>query len=420
MAERGTLGEILQSLGKISEAQVEEALVHQRAHGGYFGEALVALGMVSAEEMEWGLASQFDLPYVFPDPAAVDPDAVALVSPEWALARLTIPIMKTGNTLTVVVDSPLRTEAVEELASRTGLEIQLALSSPVQIRELIRQVYARATAREEPEPAHPCSLEEGLGRALEADAHRFGISARHHRAWFWYDDAGTVRRRLLDTHWEPALDDVLEPTASQQIGDRKAAVFSGLLVRDGITSRVDVRYLAGGAGREFLFRPVEDPDVSPHELPAPDPGVLTEVRILARSGSARFIVTAEPAVLARDLLHDLPALFFEPSWRSAHIRSGEDREDRDVFTVHLPPEPETWPGELEALRAFHFDVVTVDLPGDPGTWAAAALDAASVAFILWDPGMDPTAAWEAGIRWRLHVARKEGGHLAWSLASLEN
>ncbi|HSG47399.1 MAG TPA: hypothetical protein VLA43_06295 [Longimicrobiales bacterium] len=420
MGDRRTLGDILQRLGRISQDQVDEALAYQRAHGGYFGEALVALDLVSPEEMEWGLASQFDLPYIFPDPASVDPDAVALVSPEWALSRLTIPIMKTGNTLTVVVDSPLRTEAVEELASRTGLEIQLALASPMQIRELIRQVYARATAREEREPAHPCSLEEGLGRALEADARRFGISARDHRAWFWYDDAGTVRRQLLDTHWERVLDGVLEPAPSRQIGDRTSATFSGLLARDGITSRVDVRYLAGGGGREFLFRPVEDAQPSPQDLQAPDAGVLTEVRLLARSGSARFIFTAEPPELARGILHELPALFFEPSWRSVHISTREAPDDRDALMVQLSPEPGTWPGELEALRAFHFDVVTVDLPGDPGSWTDTALDVASVAFLLWDPGLDPAVARDAGIRWRLHVARKEGGHLSWSLASLDN
>jgi len=420
MTDRRSLGDILQRLGRISEDQVNEALAYQRSHGGYFGEALVALGMVSPEEKEWGLASQFDLPYVFPDPAAVDPDAVGLVSPEWALARLTIPIMKAGNTLTVVVDSPLRSDAVEELATRTGLEIQLALASPVQIRELIRQVYARASAREEEEPVHPSSLEEGLGRALEADARRFGISARDQRAWFWYDDGGTVRRRLLDTRWEGALEDVLDPPPAQQIGERESVAYSGHLTRDGRTSRVDVRYLAGGRGREFLFRPVEEAEASPHGLPSPDAGIVTEVRLLARSGSARFIVTGEPSALAREVLHHLPSLFFEPSWRSVHIDAGDPGTEPEVFTVHLSSDPDTWAGELEGLRAFHFDVATVDLPGGIGAWADAALDVASVAFILWDPTSDPATACDAGIRWRLHVVRREGDHLAWSLESLEN
>ena len=85
MPERHTIGQILLSHGRIDATQAARALEYQRDHGGYFGEALLALGMVTQDELEWGLASQFDLPYVFPDADAVDPDAVALVSPEWAL-----------------------------------------------------------------------------------------------------------------------------------------------------------------------------------------------------------------------------------------------------------------------------------------------------------------------------------------------
>ena len=97
MAERRTIGQILMSFGRISEQDVAQALEYQKERGGYFGEALLACGLVSEEELEWGLASQFDLPYVFPGPDAVDPEAAALVSPEWALSHLTLPIMKAGK-----------------------------------------------------------------------------------------------------------------------------------------------------------------------------------------------------------------------------------------------------------------------------------------------------------------------------------
>ena len=74
MSERRTIGQILSSVGRISEDDVAEALEYQRQHGGYFGEALLACGHVKAEELEWGLASQFDLPYVFPDADSVEPE----------------------------------------------------------------------------------------------------------------------------------------------------------------------------------------------------------------------------------------------------------------------------------------------------------------------------------------------------------
>ncbi|HKK94163.1 MAG TPA: hypothetical protein VJ925_12065, partial [Longimicrobiales bacterium] len=143
MATRQNIGDILMGFGRISQEEVDRALEYQRENGGYFGEALIALGVVSPKEIEWSLASQFDLPYIFPEADSVDPEAVELVTPEWALAHLTLPITKTGSAVTVVVDSPIRSEAVDKLAQRTGYEISLALASSSHIRELIREVFAR-------------------------------------------------------------------------------------------------------------------------------------------------------------------------------------------------------------------------------------------------------------------------------------
>ena len=62
MAERQTIGQILMGFGRIGEEDVTRALEYQREHGGYFGEALLAMGFVTQEELDWGLASQHDLP----------------------------------------------------------------------------------------------------------------------------------------------------------------------------------------------------------------------------------------------------------------------------------------------------------------------------------------------------------------------
>ncbi|MDX1567754.1 MAG: hypothetical protein R3223_08125, partial [Longimicrobiales bacterium] len=162
MAERQNIGEILKSFGRIDQDDVGRAVDYQQQHGGYFGEALVALGLVSQDELDYGLASQFNLPYVFPDAESVDPHAASLVTPEWALAHLTLPIMATEEGLTVLVDSPMRSEAVEDLRARTDQEIQLALASASKIRELIRRVFARGAAQESEEPPVPARFQEVL------------------------------------------------------------------------------------------------------------------------------------------------------------------------------------------------------------------------------------------------------------------
>lgn len=415
MTERANLGNILMGLGRISEDEVARALEHQREHGGYFGEALLALDLVSKDELEWGLASQFDLPYIFPDADAIDPDAAALVSPEWALAHLTMPILRTGDTLTVVVDSPMRSDAVEELAARTDRRIELALASGERIREVIQQVYSRAQQAAEPPRPTPISLGEALALALEAASERFGVSVRGHRAWFWYRDAGTVRRRRLDGHWEAELDRLVSPPPSAQVASKERTRFRGQVNREGIITPTEVDFLSGPGGREFLFEPIEERSGIHDRFPPPAAGVLTEIRILARAGAARFAVRADPE-LGAEILPHLPLLLLDPSWRAVHV--GAARVDADVFQVTVPADAAGREQELETLRAFGFDVLTANLD-ELGTAALDALaDVAAVVFLLWPGEVDHAAAVGAGVRWELRIERGSGELLEWTLEPL--
>lgn len=417
MSERRTIGQILTSVGRITEDDVAVALEYQRDHGGYFGEALVACKLVTEEELEWGLASQFDIPYVFPEAEAVDPEAAALVTPEWALAHLTLPIMKTAESLQVVVDSPTKTDAVDELRRRTDLDIQLALASGATIRELIRQVYARGTAADEEESA-PLELADALDAALQADAPRFGVSVRGPRAYSWWDDRGTVRRRALAGDWRTDLDRMVIPGPSEMTAGTTRTSWDADINRLGLVTTVEVQYIADESGREYLFKPgAVDPALEERFAP-PSAGVLSEIRLLARSGTARFIVTTEPPQLGHQIVPRLPTLLLDPSWRSIYITAQSRDAEEKAFSLRMPADPESWAAEIEALRAFHFDVVTVDLTGGDRAWANSALDVASVAFLLWEAEEDPRPAYEAGIRWHLRIQRDADETLVWSLEPL--
>jgi type IV pilus assembly protein PilB len=417
MTDRANLGNILMGLGRISEDDVARALAHQERHGGYFGEALMAMGLVSKDELEWGLASQFDLPYIFPDADSIDPDAAELVTPEWALAHLTMPILLTADALTVVVESPIRTEAVEELAARTDRRIELALASGERIRALIRQVYSRGQTSGEPPRPTPMALDDALALALQAASERFGISVRGHRAWFWYRDGPSMRRRRLDGHWEAALDRVMSPPPSTQVAGEERKRFRAQLTREGILTETDVEFLAGPGGRELLFKPVEERSALHDRFRPPPAGVLTEIRLLARSGSARFMVRADPD-LGAGLLPYLPTLLLDPSWRAVHLASGTPLHD--VLQVTLPDDAEARARELEHLRTFGFDAVTTDA-ADLGTeYLDAVVELAAVVFLLWPETLDAERAREAGVRWELRVAGAEGAPMNWALQPLNS
>ncbi len=417
MSERRTIGEILVSLGKITEEDVARALEHQRVHGGYFGEALVASGVVNEDELEYGLASQFDLPFVFPDPDSVDPAAAALVSPEWALANLTLPILSTEDTVRVVIDSPMKTSVLSELERRTGLEVEPALAAPTAIRELIRQVYARASAADEGLHA-PIELAELLDEVMGSGAARFGISVRGAKAHGWWDDEGVIRRRTLAGDWMAALDRVLIPGPSQKATDRDRAAWDAELHRSGPPVPVEVRYLSDESGLEFLFRPRAVVGGLEERFPVPPDGIVSEIGLLARAGSARFVVQTDPEELGHAMLPHLPAIVLDPSWRSIYIAIESRAAEGEAFSLRMPADPETWAEEIEALRAFHFDVVTADLGGSDRRWTSSALDVGAVAFLLWPDGADLEPARAAGVRWRLRIQQRADGETEWSLDPL--
>ena len=419
MAERRTIGQILMSFGRITEEDVERAIEYQQEEGGYFGEALLAMGFVSQEELEWGLASQFDLPYVFPEADSIDPEAAALVSPEWALAHLTLPIMMTEETLTVIVDSPIRTGAVDELQARTDREIELALASSAKIRELIRQIYTRVASQDEIERPTPASVTELFHLALDAGSPRFGISTRHQRVWGWYDDDGRIRRRPLEGMWARDLQELISPSPEEEIGEQQRHRYTGHMNRDGIVTPVEVRYFADETGSEYLLRPVQERSILQERFTPPASGILSEVRLLARSGSARFILTSEPERVGEEIIPHLPVMLLNPSWRSIFVNDKPGGSAGEAFSADLPQgDLDAWKEELETLCVFHFDVVTVDLAEPPGAWLEQVLDIASVAFVRWGLHQDRRPAHDAGIRWELRIDKNEGDRLEWSLEPL--
>jgi hypothetical protein len=196
------------------------------------------------------------------------------------------------------------------------------------------------------------------------------------------------------------------------------AIWEAHVNRNGVVTAVDVRYLGDESGREYLFRPIHERPVLQDRFLPPNPGIVSEIRLLARSGSARFVVTTRPAELGHEILPHLPPLLLDPAWRSIHIHALDRSSVAQSFSLRMPQDPEKWAAEIETLRAFHFDVVTVDLTGNHSDWASTALDVASVAFVLWPMEEDRRPAYDAGIRWELRVARSAAGDLEWSLDPL--
>jgi len=417
MEDRRTISDILLASGRIQESDVDRALAHQREHGGFLGEALVDLGMASREEIEWSLASQLDIPYVVPEAESVDPDTVRLVTPEWALANLTVPIMLADDVLTVVMDQPERRAAAEELGRRMECEVSLSLASPANIRRLIREIFGLRAVPGDAGRMDLVTLTEGLGMAVATGARRFGVSRRGPRSVFWFDDQGTVRRIPMMPGWLSDLDGLTEPAIGPRIHGRERTAFDTELNLRGIQIPLGVRFLTDDSGDEFLFLPRETASPGVHFDPPPS-DLLSELRLLCRQGTPRFLVTTDPAELGHELMPHLADLLFQSDRRGIYVSEGTHGDASRAFNLRMSGDDDLWSNELTALRDFAFDVVTVDLEGALDAWGRAALAVAPVALLLWPPDHDLSVAAELDIRWQLHVTEGAGHALGWTLEPL--
>lgn len=416
MAEHKSLGDILLEAGRITPEQVDDALEYQRTHGGYFGEALVAQGFVRPEEVEWALASQFDLPLIFPDPDTVDPDVAALVPPEWSLAHLAVPIVRVDDTLTVVVQNPLDTDVIDELHEWTGLEIELALASPSRIRELVRALYADSATDRAARDRSVVSLNEFMDAALVANAERLGISTRGPAAVGWYvigdrpaGEGTRVRHRLAPGWWE-ALEVATEPAPSERApaGGRGVERWSATLRNGSGRVDVEVQTVAGDGGVEHVFWPVEP--VRPVRaldaattIPA---SIADELRVLGRAGVRIAFVTDEAT--AGSVLPRLPLLVWGDDVRAAHLTAG--KTPAGIFT--LTPASASDP-LLDSIEACGFDALTVDLPDDYPLDRIVA-SAPTVVVRVREPDRSEDID-DLGIGWILELDADDDGVPEWEL-----
>ena len=90
-----------------------------------------------------------------------------------------------------------------------------------------------------------------------------------------------IRRRPLEGLWEAELAQVVEPSPIDHVEGQIRSTFEGGVNRAGIVTNVEVRYLSDESGFEFLFRPQQERSALQDRFPAPSPGILSEIRLLA-------------------------------------------------------------------------------------------------------------------------------------------
>ncbi|MBJ6724705.1 ATPase, T2SS/T4P/T4SS family [Geomesophilobacter sediminis] len=219
LVREGSIGAVLCSSGIITEEELQAALKEQQASGCRIGEALVQLGIVDQEDIDWALSNQLDLPWVRLKKDDLDPAALARVPAELARRYRVIPVVLSGDELSVALEDPLDQEARAALARETGCRINVAVALRREIREMLDLCYGvadlgfgsrvfgpDALSAINADPSAARLLDELLNLALQREVTQLGLAPAGERVLVTARSAGcTVEIGILGLSGYAAL-----------------------------------------------------------------------------------------------------------------------------------------------------------------------------------------------------------------------
>ena len=137
------LGEVLLERTVINRKELEQALAHQKAHGGLLGQILIQLGFVTEEEIALALTAQYGFPYLPLDNYEIDGGVTALIPEQLARQYCLIPIDRIGNALTLAMADPSNVQAIEDVELLTKCVVQTFVSTPSAVTKAIDRYYKK-------------------------------------------------------------------------------------------------------------------------------------------------------------------------------------------------------------------------------------------------------------------------------------
>ena len=146
------IGEVLLERGLITRKKLEEALIHQKEHGGLMGQVLIKLGMVTEEDVALALTAQYGFPYLPLESYEIDVALTFLIPERVAREYCLIPIDRIGNALTLAMADPSNVKAIEDIELMTKCVVQTFVSTPSDIEKAIAKHYKPSDNHKTAEP----------------------------------------------------------------------------------------------------------------------------------------------------------------------------------------------------------------------------------------------------------------------------
>ncbi|HTQ80946.1 MAG TPA: type IV-A pilus assembly ATPase PilB [Thermoanaerobaculia bacterium] len=147
-AGSGKFGELLVKTGKISQAQLQEALALQKDQGGRLGSNLIKLGYLTDRQLVESLSQHFKVPSVDLKGMEIDEAVIKIIPPDIARKYTILPVNKAGATVTVAMIDPTNVFAMDDVKFMTGYKVEPVVASENSIRMAIDRYYGSTHAIE--------------------------------------------------------------------------------------------------------------------------------------------------------------------------------------------------------------------------------------------------------------------------------
>ena len=139
---KSRLGEICVTLGKITAAQLAEALAQQRQTGQRFGDILRDRGLVSERDIAEAMAVQLNVPFHNLELSPADPAVATLLPAQAALTFVMLPVSKSSDgKVRLAMLNPADAEAIEFAARLMRLIPEPVLAEGTALRRALNVVY---------------------------------------------------------------------------------------------------------------------------------------------------------------------------------------------------------------------------------------------------------------------------------------
>ncbi len=169
-SEKKPFGQLLKDFDLITEADIEEALAHQKDTGQKLGEALVELGKITSGDIEWVLSKQLDIPFVIVDEKTIDLELLQKFPKDLLMVNRIIPIFETDEELAIATDDPHNTEVFAKIEEKFAKKVSISAANGDAIDVLLAKLL-----KQEGSPEIQSILERQFERLQETCFYRLDI-----------------------------------------------------------------------------------------------------------------------------------------------------------------------------------------------------------------------------------------------------